>query len=384
MSLPRLPGNSASACSIIAHMGESDTDLGVRIAEARRCIGLTQAECAARSDLGRSALAKIETGARRVGAVELARLADALEMRVEWFFDDAPTAVVSRRNSAEPGDANPEIDRATERLGREVEFLQNIGELRIATSPGLAFPTTPEEAEEAAADVRRRLGYNGGEPSVNLAGRVAGIGLLAFSMALGEESADGGSILLEDGGVAVINGSREVGRRRLTLAHELGHYVFADEYSTDVDIFSAPSWTERLIDRFARAVLLPAPTLAGCWGGGNSTRTDAVRIASEFRVDMSTLARRLDELSLASPEETVAIRATRTRRADIVEFDLVVAHELAPPALPDIYVKAVLNAYRSEEISAARALGLLLDTWAEEDLPDLPQLPADAIWSFVS
>ena len=32
----------------------------------------------------------------------------------------------------------------------------------------------------------------------------------------------------------------------------------------------------------------------------------------------------------------------------------------------------------------ARALGLLLDTWAEEDLPDLPPLPAEAIASFVS
>ena len=345
---------------------------------------LTQAECAERAEMDRSALAKIETGARRVGAVELARLAGALEMRVEWFFDEAPTAVLSRRNSAEPGAVSPELDRATERIGREVEFLQSIGELRLATSPTLAFPTTPEEAEDAAADVRRRLGYNGGEPSVNLTGRVANIGLLAFSIALGEESADGGSILLDNGGVAVINGSCDVGRRRLTLAHELGHYVFADEYSTDFDIFSAPSRTERLIDRFARAVLLPAPTLAGRWGGGDSTRTEVVRIASEFRVDMSTLARRLDELRLASPEETAVVRATRTRRADIVDLELVIAHELDPPALPDIYVKAILNAYRRQEISAARALGLLPDTWAEEDLPDLPQLPADAIWSFVS
>ena len=364
-------------------MSKGDAALGTQIAEARHRMELTQAECAERAEMERTALAKIETGARRVGAVELARLADALEMRVEWFFDDAPTAVVSRRNSAEPGAASPEFDRATERIGREVEFLQSIGELRLATSPTLAFPTTPEEAEEAVADVRRRLGYDGGEPSVNLAGHVAGIGLLAFSVALGEESADGGSILLENGGVAVINGSRDVGRRRLTLAHELGHYVFADEYSIDFDIFSAPSRTECLIDRFARAVLLPARTLAGRWGG-DSTRTDAVRIASEFRVDMSTLARRLDELSLASPEETAVVRATRTRRADIVELELVVAPELDPPALPDIYVKAVLNAYRSDEISAARALGLLLDTWAEEDLPDLPPIPAEAIASFVS
>ena len=99
---------------------------------------------------------------------------------------------------------------------------------------------------------------------------------------------------------------------------------------------------------------------------------------------MSTLARRLHELNLASPEETAVVRATRSRRADIVDLELVIAHELDPPVLPDVYVRAVLNAYRREEVSAARALGLLLETWAEDDLPDLPQLPADAIWSFAS
>ena len=364
-------------------MGEWDTALGTRIAEARRGIGLTQAECAERALLERSALAKIETGARRVGAVELARLAEALDMRVEWFFDEAPMAVVSRRNAGEPGAPSPEIDRATERIGREVEFLQSLGELSIDASPAMEFPATPEEAEEAATDVRALLGYDRREPAVHLAGRVAGIGLLAFSLALREDGADGGSILLGTGGVAVINGTRDVGRRGLTLAHELGHYVFADEYSTDWNVFTSRSGTESQIDRFARAVLLPAPALADRWSG-DDTRTDAVRIASEYRVDMSTLARRLDELSLASPEETATVRATRTRRADIVELELVVAYELAPPDLPDTYVKAVLDVYRREEISAERALDLLLDTWPEDDLPDLPRLPAEVIWSYVS
>jgi len=67
-----------------------------------------------------------------------------------------------------------------------------------------------------------------------------------------------------------------------------------------------------------------------------------------------------------------------------VELGLLVAVELAPPMLPDAYVKAVLNVYRSEQVTAARALGLLLDTWQEEDLPDLHTLPADAVWSFIS
>ena len=38
-----------------------------------------------------------------------------------------------------------------------------------------------------------------------------------------------------------------------------------------------------------------------------------------------------------------------------------VPNDLAPPELPTAYVTAVLNAHRSEEIAAARALGLLLE-----------------------
>lgn len=90
-------------CSIIAHMVLVPGELGERIAVARREAGLTQGACAARAAIERTALAKIETGARRVGAVELARLADALDVRIEWFFEDAPPSVVSRRNAAELG-----------------------------------------------------------------------------------------------------------------------------------------------------------------------------------------------------------------------------------------------------------------------------------------
>ena len=361
-------------------------ELGRRIADARRDLGLTQQECASRAQMGRTALAKIETGARRVGAVELARLADALDMHIAWFFEDAPPAVVSRRSSAEAGVPSPEIDRYVERVAREVTFLQRIVDsFDLPTTPELPVPAGSEDADEAAIEARGRLGYDDNEPALHLAERSAGIGLLAFSLDLHPDGADGASILLDRGGVAVINGSRDIGRRRLTLAHELGHYVFADEYSTDWNVSeTSATRTEARIDRFARALLLPSAAMRVHWHGGDDTRTDAVRIASSFRVDMSTLARRLSELDLASPDEAAEVRATVTRRADIVELDLFVPTDLTPPELPTLYVKAVLKAYRSVDISAARALGLLLDTWSEQDLPDLPLLPADAIWSFVS
>lgn len=361
-------------------------ELGRRIGEARRNLGMTQQECALRAGMGRTVLAKIETGARRVGAMELARLATALDMRIEWFFEDAPPAVVSRRGAAEPGVPPTALDRTVERLAREVTFLRSILEqFDLRATPELPVPSSASDAEAEADKVRGLLGYENGEPALDLVGRVAEIGLLIFSLDCGPADADGASVLLDRGGVAVVNGNQQIGRRRLTAAHEIGHYVFADEYSTDWNVLDAPaSRTEGLIDRFARALLLPSDALAGRWRGGEQTRTDAVLIGHDFRVDMSTLARRLDELEIAPPAEIGTVRETRIRKADILEHDLFVPTDLDPPVLPTPYVKAVIKAYGSEEISAARTLELLLDTWVENDLPELPMLPREAIWSFVS
>ena len=361
-------------------------ELGRRIGAARRSLGMTQQECALRAGMGRTVLTKIENGARRVGAMELAHLATALDMRIEWFLEDAPPAVVSRRGAAEPGVLPTKLDRTVERLAREVTFLRSILEqFDLKATPELSLPSSASTAEEAAAKVRRLLGYEDGEPALDLVGRAAEIGLLIFSWDCSPADADGASVLLDRGGVAVVNGDRQIGRRRLTAAHEIGHYVFADEYSTDWNVLDSPaSRTEGLIDRFARAVLIPSGALAARWRGGEQTRTDAVLIGHEFRVDMSTLAQRLHELEIAPPGELGTVRETRIRKADILEHDLFVPTDLTPPELPTSYIKAVLDAYRGREISAARACSLLLETWSDDDLPELPMLPADAIWSFVS
>src|SRR5215475_5742989 len=97
--------------------------MGERVAQARGRAGLTQADLASAISLDRSAVTKIENGTRGVSALELSRIADALGERIEWFVTAAPESIVSHRNLAEPGAASPDIDRATERIARNVEFL---------------------------------------------------------------------------------------------------------------------------------------------------------------------------------------------------------------------------------------------------------------------
>ena len=201
-------------------------------------------------------------------------------------------------------------------------------------------------------------------------------------------AADGASILLARGGVAIVNGSLHVGRRRLTLAHELGHCLFADEYTVDRSVAEhteSDVWEARL-DRFARALLLPAAALEQEWSGLRSredVRTAAVRLASRFRVDMSTLACRLLEIGAVDAAQAGSVRTTRTTKADIVEYDLVTHDELAAPELPRSYEQSVLRLYRSSTVSAARATDLMFDVWTEEDLPELPPLPENAIWGLI-
>ncbi|HEX6500356.1 MAG TPA: XRE family transcriptional regulator [Micromonosporaceae bacterium] len=367
--------------------GES---IGRRIAEARARRGLTQADLASATSLDRSAIAKIENGLRRISALELARIASVVGERIEWFVMETPPAIVSHRNVAEPGAESSTIDRSVERVAWNVEFVAEHDERLGMRSPAvLAKPCNSADAERSAVEARRILRLNSVEPLFDISGRAAEIGLLIFSLDLGVEAADAALIHLRNGGVAVVNGHLHVGRRRLAAAHELGHYLFAEEYAVDwrvSDRDDDDAWESRL-DRFARAVLLPTRGLRESWdglrSGGDDLRTTCVKLASRFRVDMSTLARRLVELGMISQTDAQAVRAMRTTRADIVEFNLVVNDELAAPCLPRAYEAAVVRLYRQEVISAARATDLLFELWDDQDLPDLPTLPESAVWNLV-
>lgn len=361
--------------------------MGQRIAEARHRRELTQEQLAEMISLDRSSLAKVEIGNRRVSALELARIADALDVRIEWFFQDATPSVVSHRTSSAKS-TGTQIDVLIERVTRAVEFVaQQIGIVLHQLDP-VRRPTTPTQIESAAEHIRLRLGAGEGEPLHDLANRLPALGLLPFCLPLPSDTADAATIMLRKGAVAIVNGNLQVGRRRLSLAHELGHYLYADEYTVDwrIDDRNDPDSWESRMDRFARALLLPRVALTNLWceysGNGASLRTAAVRIASMYRVDMSTLSRRLTELSLIASGDSNRIRQLQTTRADIIELDLVPSDEFAAPYLPREYEQWVLKLYRQETISADRAIELMFDTIDEESLPELAKLEEDAIWQF--
>jgi len=379
-------------CAKLAHMAEVDENvLGARIREARERAGLKQGELGSIVGLERTAVTKIEGGVRKVTALELSDLASALGVRMSSLLSEPIPALVSHRSSQGLDTADSQIDRLLADIAADVEFVQSLAaaELGLPAGDGVALtrPGTLADADNLAVEARGMLGLDAAAPVYDLVERAASIGLLVFSRDLGVDTADAGTILLRQGAVSLVNSSNKIGRRRLALAHELGHYLVLDEYTVDWRVADQHGGgIESRLDRFARSLLLPKPGVMTTWAQHEERdlRETAVLIASEFRVDMATLARRLEELDLVDRDGAFLIRGTTTTRADIVDFGLYVPADLEGTSLPVPYQKAVLRVFRDEQISRERALELLHGTFAEDDLPSLRPRREDEIWKFVS
>ncbi|WFE96219.1 XRE family transcriptional regulator [Micromonospora sp. WMMD987] len=372
--------------------------LGERIREARKRADLSQEDLGQAVGIERTVMNKIESGVRKVTALELADIAAAVGVRMSTFFEEPIPALVAHRSSQGLDTADSQVDALLTKLASEVEFVASlgVGELGLDGAEAVVRahitpPATNAEAESLAMQARDLLALPAAEPIHHFAERVADVGLLAFSRDIGKDTADAGSILLPRGGVCLVNSHMKVGRRRLALAHELGHYLIADTYTIDWRVADHSDHAvplESRLDRFARALLLPEAAVTLQWDEKafrSGERAAAIHLASVFRVDMATLATRLKELSLADSETVASVRKYRTNQTDIVEMGLnVPPEELAGTTVPRPFARAVLRLVRDERISRERALDLLQGTFDEVDLPQSRERRTDEIWRFVS
>ncbi|MEV6984706.1 XRE family transcriptional regulator [Sphaerisporangium sp. NPDC051017] len=365
--------------------------LGARVREARERAGLKQGELAQLMGLERTAVNKIECGIRKVSALELSDIAAFLGVSMYSFLSEPIPALVSHRSGQGLDTADSKIDRLLANIAADVEFVNELAPDELALPGDDIVPSPPprtsSDADALTVAARTMLSLTDTDPVRDLVGKAAAIGLLIFSVDLGVDTADAGTILLRRGGVSLVNSHNKVGRRRLAAAHELGHYLIADEYTIDWRVADRQgSDIETRLDGFARSLLLPERGVRAAWAEYESRelRVAAVLLASKFRVDMATLARRLEELDLVDGEAAALIRRVTTTRADIVEFGLIVSADLEGTSLPVSYQKAVLRTFRDERISQERALELLHDTFTEYDLPPRRKRREDEIWKFVS
>ena len=99
--------------------------LGARLRDARDYLGLSQEEVARSLGIPRSALSNIETGQRRVDALELKRLAELYKRPVGYFTGEAPVQSGLPEDIAHLARAAAGLsDRDRQELSRFADYLR--------------------------------------------------------------------------------------------------------------------------------------------------------------------------------------------------------------------------------------------------------------------
>ena len=333
--------------------------------------------------LDRSAVSRIESGERKVDSLELSKLAAHLGRPIDWFIRERPLTIISRGNARAA--STTAGDYALEDLVADVELLIEIGTLQKAAPPrrkGRKRLSTVADAERLARDARAAAGL-GEEPIGDLVDVAEKVGLLTFVLDVRNPEFDGSYVALDGAGVALVPGSLMPGKRRFTIAHELGHHYLEDEFDTFVEIPTEKSEREKLIDAFAAHFMIPRGSAAKRFeelrAAGEELRGIALHLGQEYEVSWTALCAQLKNLSLVSETERKQLLAATPSRAEFLEKGLRLAAPQPAPILPSRFVAGVLRGYRARKLSASRAIQLLRGSLKLEELPDLKPIPLDAL-----
>ncbi|GAA3850469.1 helix-turn-helix domain-containing protein [Streptomyces sedi] len=352
-------------------------EVGERIAEARLAAGLSQGELASRLGLDRTAVVRVEAGERRVSALELSTLGQALGVPITHFLSRPPASLVSRRAALEESAdgmsrARYRLDTRLEEHARNARWLVEEGFLMPPTADVVLRRASARDSVDPAAladRARERLGT----PTGPLGAMVDVVERFGLFLTVVDESAEGASLLADGYGVAVISGQAMPGRRRWTAAHELGHHLLQDEYHSDAGVAAGRDERERLIDRFAEHFLLPAADVLAAWqrhGAGRTPRPVLLGLAATYRLSWSAVVNRARRLDLLSGQDARREKANVPTRGDfLATLGEAPTPDLAMGETGKLWRKSVLNAWEVGAITAPRTVQLLYGALGPDELP---------------
>lgn len=350
------------------------TDVGERMREARLAAGLTQEELGTRAGLDRTMIAKIESGSRRIDAMELIRLSSALRVPVDFLLRPTPH-VLSRRATVVAEHADTETAREAGRLDlalvawlHDVQQMVELGGLQ----PGpFLRPSTAVDSEAAARDLalwlREQLGL-GNEAITSLVELCERAGQYVL---VTDVPGEGASVVDGNVAVAVVSLQGDPGRRRTTAAHELGHLVIGDEYSSDLGVHASRTDREAVIDAFAAELLLPSQVLtAGRDASEAISRDELIGMAARYRTSWSLAVRQAAHAGVLNPQDRHDWTRSAPTRSEFMEaVGWTPQPDLEAVRVPPHYAHAVIEAWRKGALTTTRTVELLHGQITATDLP---------------
>lgn len=339
------------------------SEIGTRLRQARMAAGLSQEQLGRAVGLERTMVVKAESGSRRLDALELSRIAAALDMPLAHFLTMGPE-VLSRRTEL-TDDADTDTDRNAYLL--EAELASWLRDIRQLVGLGVLTLSEPKRypgkvadkdgARAAAAWLRAELGV-GGQPLGPLIQESERAGQLIL---IADSPGVGASVLDNDVAVCVVSERQDPGRRRSTAAHELGHLVIGDEYSADFGVHSSRDEREQAVDAFAAEFLLPTASIQEGWRPASTSlrdiRSELVRLAAQYRVSWTMALRQAEHARVIDNRSPfTANKPTRAELKDATGW--APEPDLEGYRVPPSVATAVMAAWRKELITPSRAEGL--------------------------
>jgi transcriptional regulator with XRE-family HTH domain len=350
------------------------TGVGERMREARLAAGLTQEELGAKAGLDRTMIVKIESGSRRIDAMELIRLSSVLRVPVDFLLRPTPP-VLSRRASTVAEHADTEIAREAGRLDLALvawlHDVQQIIELGVLQPGPLLRARTAVDSEPAARDlalwVREQLGL-GSEAIMSLVELCERAGQYVL---VTDVPGEGASVVDGDVAVAVVSLQGDPGRRRATAAHELGHLVIGDEYSSDLGVHASRADREAVLDAFGAELLLPSRVLTAESSASETiSRDQLIGLAARYRTSWSLAIRQAAHAGVLNPQDRRDwARSTPTRSEFMEAVGWAPQPDLEAIRVPPRYAHAVIEAWRKGAVTATRAVELMHGQITAADLP---------------
>ncbi|WP_334180121.1 ImmA/IrrE family metallo-endopeptidase [Pseudoxanthomonas sp.] len=286
-----------------------------RLISARKAAGISQAAAAKHLKMSRPTFIAMERGVREVKPDELVLLASLYRTSLNRLM----------RQSAPPTDISPHLRAAIEQEGQDAgldaavaklsEFVDDYIFLRDKVE-GHALPVPPPQpvrspisaekfAEQCATDERRQLGFGDSEPISSLRKTLDERGVHVFIDSLDSKLAGLYAFIENFGYCILVNRKHPPPRRRWTIAHEYGHFLF-DRDRRGVD-YATPMQrrpeNERFADAFAKHFLMPGEGVRRRFQDtyqktGDVNVGDVCRIADYYGVSLMAMVLRLEDLSL--------------------------------------------------------------------------------------
>lgn len=347
--------------------------LGQRLQEARKARGRTQQEAADQLGAARTTVVAIEKGERLIRPTELVRLAAYYGRTLGEFLREGQPVeafAVQLRASLAPGPDSATEPRLAECTLDFQLLCEDYLELERLTGSSLRrrypapYPTTGPDPESAGEDVavseRNRLGLGDG-PLLNLRELLENdVGLRVFVMDLTAKVSAMFAYTEQVGGCIAVNRKHPADRRRMSLAHEYGHFL-SKRYTPEVAFLGRVRRRpdlERFADAFARAFLLPATGLQRRFyelqrsrDGGLPTPADLCTLAHFYFVSVEGLAVRLEELRLLPVGTWDRLKQAGFKVREAQALLGLPAHLEDEPMLPVRYRYLAVEAYHRGDLS---------------------------------